>query len=169
MIEQVKVQKSLTEMIEGILTIKSIGSESIFFNKWSKLFDRQLQFTYKKGILNAIFTNISGTLIFIIPMIIIWYGSYFIKSNDLTIGTIVAFNTMSTSFLKPILSLSDSYSNILILKTILNKLYDIIDSKPEKIITDNSLKISKGNITLNHVFYKYNVFNPYVIMYSCIT
>ncbi len=70
---------------------------------------------------------------------------------------------MSTSFLKPILSLSDSYSNILILKTILNKLYDIIDSKPEKIITDNSLKISKGNITLNHVFYKYNVFNPYVI------
>ena len=163
MIEQVKVQKSLTEMIEGILTIKSIGSESIFFNKWSKLFDRQLQFTYKKGILNAIFTNISGTLIFIIPMIIIWYGSYFIKSNDLTIGTIVAFNTISTSFLKPILSLSDSYSNILILKTILNKLYDIIDSKPEKIITDNSLKISKGNITLNHVFYKYNVFNPYVI------
>lgn len=163
MVEQVKVQKTLTEMIDGIMTIKSIGGENIFFNKWNNLFEKQLNFTYKKGVLNSFLSNISNSLLFILPMIIIWYGSYGIISGDLTVGMIVAFNTIAISFLQPIISLTGSYSNILMLKTILEKLYDIINSKPEKIITDNFLNINEGKIEFKNVSFKYNRFDPYVL------
>ena len=96
-------------------------------------------------------------------MIIIWYGSYGIISGNLTIGMIVAFNTIAISFLQPIISLTGSYSNILILKTILGKLYDIINSKTEKILTDNILNINTGKIEFKNVSFKYNRFNPYVL------
>ena len=163
MVEQVKVQKTLTEMIDGIMTIKSIGGEDVFFKKWNKLFNKQLEFTYKKGVLNSFLSNISNSLLFILPMIIIWYGSYGIISGNLTIGMIVAFNTIAISFLQPIISLTGSYSNILILKTILGKLYDIINSKTEKILTDNILNINTGKIEFKNVSFKYNRFNPYVL------
>lgn len=163
MVEQVKVQKILTEMIDGIMTIKSMGGENIFFKKWNKLFDKQLQFTYKKGVLNSFLSNISNSLLFILPMIIIWYGSYSVISGDLTVGMIVAFNTIAISFLQPIISLTGSYSNILILKTILGKLYDIINSKTEKILTDNILNINAGKIEFKNVYFKYNRFDPHIL------
>ena len=163
MVEQVKVQKILAEMIDGVMTIKSIGGENIFFNKWYKLFEKQLGFTYKKGVLNSFLSNISNSLLFILPMIIIWYGSYSVISGDLTVGMIVAFNTIAISFLQPIISLTGSYSNILILKTILGKLYDIMNSKPEKILTNNILNINKGKIEFKSVSFKYNRFDPYVL------
>ncbi|WP_342366983.1 peptidase domain-containing ABC transporter [Clostridium beijerinckii] len=76
---------------------------------------------------------------------------------------IVAFNTIAISFLQPIISLTGSYSNILILKTILGKLYDIMNSKTEKILTNNILNINKGKIEFKNVSFKYNRFDPYVL------
>lgn len=163
MIEQVKVQKILSEMLEGIITLKSIGGESDFLNKWHNSFRKQLNFTYKKGVLNLFLSNISSSLLFILPIIIILYGSYSVISGSLTIGMLVAFNTISASFLQPIISLTGSYSNLLTLKTILNKLYDIMNSKTEKILVQNIFNINAGQIKFDNVSSKYNKFDPYIL------
>lgn len=96
-------------------------------------------------------------------MIIIWYGSYSVILGDLIVGMIVVFNIIVIFFLQFIILFIGFYLNILILKIILGKLYDIINLKIEKILIDNILNINVGKIEFKNVYFKYNRFDFYIL------
>jgi ABC-type bacteriocin/lantibiotic exporter with double-glycine peptidase domain len=162
-LQQALVQKNLTEMINGIITIKSMGKEKLFFSNWKDAFSTQLKYSKQKGNWSAILSNISNTIQFIFPMVTIWLGSYNLKNHFFTLGMLVAFNALSSSFLQPIISLSSSYTDIVVLKTYLSKLYDIINTKPETGLSKDLYKKIDGNIALNNVYFKYTKFDLYTI------
>lgn len=161
-IHSTKIQTILNESINGILTIKSLGGEENIFNNWFKEFSYQLQCMRLKGKYNAFLSNIPYTIQMILPLIILWNGAYYIEYNHMTIGTLIAFNTIAAYFINPILSLTNSYSDLIILKLYINKLYDIISSNPEK-YTDNKIQIKSGNINIKNVYFKYNKFAQNVL------
>lgn len=55
----------------------------------------------------------------------------------------------------PLISLSNSYSDILALKIYLNKLYDILNTEQEQ-SKKEQIKIKKGNIKIDNLYFRYS-------------
>ena len=163
LISQAKVQKILNETVNGILTIKSLGTEDLFLKNWKTNFNKQLYFTTKKGKWSALLSNIPYTVQFMLALFITWYGSYQVGSGTFTIGTLLAFNTVAASFLQPIISISGSYMEILVLRTYINKWYDILNTNPESRLDKECFDIKDGTISFEHINFKYNEFSPYIL------
>lgn len=163
LLQQALVQKSLNETINGILTIKSMGKEDIFYSNWKEPFNIQLNYSKEKGKWSTILSNISNIIQIVFPIFLIWYGSYSLANQNFTLGMLVAFNSLASSFMQPVISLSSSYTDIMVLKTYLNKLYDILTTKPEQGLTQKTYAIINGNITLKNIYFKYSKFDLYTL------
>lgn len=157
-----KIQTSLNESMNGIITIKSTGSENQIFNNWKVNFDNQLKCIREKGKWNAFLSNIPISIQVFIPVVVFIYGSYFIEIGQITVGSLIAFNTIASSFIIPLISLSSSYSDILVLKIYLKKLYDILDTELED-KKQERVEIKKGNIKVENLNFKYNKLDKNII------
>ncbi|QYE99795.1 peptidase domain-containing ABC transporter [Paraclostridium sordellii] len=157
-----KIQTNLNESMNGIITIKSTGSENQMFDNWKVNFDEQLKCMREKGKWNAFLSNIPISIQVFIPVVVFLYGSYFIEKGQITVGSLIAFNTIASSFIIPLISLSSSYSDILVLKIYLNKLYDILDTELEE-NKQEKVEIKEGNIKVENLNFKYNKLDKNII------
>lgn len=157
-----KIQTILNESISGILTIKVVGGEDKVFNDWFDIFKKQLNSLWIKSKWNAVLYNIPNTIQVALPLIIFGIGSYYLKNNLLTVGSLIAFNTLATYFISPILSLTGSYSELVILRVYIDKLLDILTSS-EEITGEKELNIVDGSIEVENLSFRYNAFDKNVI------
>ncbi|RDU23828.1 peptidase domain-containing ABC transporter [Anaerosacchariphilus polymeriproducens] len=163
LLQQTLVQKSLNETINGIMTIKSMGKEEVFYSNWKEPFNLQLKHSKEKGNWSAVLSNISNIIQIVFPIFLIWYGSFSLSESFFTLGMLVAFNTLASSFMQPVISLSSSYTDIMVLKTYLNKLYDIINTNTEQGLLEESHQIKDGDINLENIYFKYSMFDDYTL------
>lgn len=161
-IYSVKAQNLVTEIVENIATVKSFGIEESIQAKWKEAFNKQMQFEEVKAKYTAFLGNLPSTIQVIFPAIIYIIGSSYVSNNLLTIGQLIAFNTLAGFFLTPILSLASSYSDIIIVKIYINKLLDIINSEAEA-QEEAILTLSEGDISLKNLYFQYDRFSPFVL------
>lgn len=157
-----KIQTILNESIAGILTIKVIGGEEKIFNDWFEIFKKQLNSLWIKSKWNSILYNIPNTIQVSLPLIVFGIGSYYLKVDSITIGALIAFNTLATYFINPILSLTSSYSELVILRVYIDKLLDILDSSQEE-NKNMDFNIINGDIKVKKLSFKYNIFDKNTI------
>jgi ABC-type bacteriocin/lantibiotic exporter with double-glycine peptidase domain len=97
-----KMQGVSMNGLQIIETLKSNGSESDFFAKWSgyqgKLMNSTQQFGVSNQFLNAVPTLLSG----VSSVIILSIGGLQVMEGALTIGMLVAFQSLSSSFIDPV-------------------------------------------------------------------
>lgn len=161
MIEQAKVQKGITEMIEGIETVKSTGTELTFMQRWHEDFYKQLSITQAKERFAAIFITIPQTLQFALPILLLVIGLYFVQQQMLTIGTVVAFLTLASSFITPVMSLTSVYNDFVLLQSYFEKIEEIIN---HPVPDEGSYETSSFEaLSLNNVSYQYSRFDEPVI------
>ncbi|WP_313076153.1 peptidase domain-containing ABC transporter [Lacrimispora sp.] len=159
-----EVQNITGEIVNNISTIKAIGAEDEIFQRWSKGYERQLKMEKEKAHINSVLGNIPSTIQITYSLIIFVVGIMLGNKENLSIGTIVAFNALGASFLAPMLSIANSYLQLSAVKIYINQLLDIIDSKTENgDVFEEDIKLKNGNICLNHVFFKYDYFSDFVI------
>ncbi|MDW0108899.1 peptidase domain-containing ABC transporter [Sporosarcina aquimarina] len=161
MIEQAKVQKNITEIIEGIETVKSTGSEQTFFKRWQEDFHKQLKITNAKERFSAVFLTIPQTLQFGLPLLLLLIGLYFVQEQSLTMGTVVAFLTLASSFINPVMGLANVYNDFVLLHTYFNKIEEIITHPTQQ---DGTAQLdSFEKVSLNNVTYQYSKFDEPVL------
>lgn len=157
------VQNITGEIINNIDTLKAVGAEHEYYNKWEESFNSQLNMEFDKAKVNSVFGNISATLQVAYSLIIYTIGIIIGENNGMSIGTIIAFNTIGASFLVPLLSLANSFFQLSILKTYINQLLDIIHSKPENINDSVNIRLQDGKICVENLSFKYDHFSNYVL------
>ncbi|RDZ07682.1 peptidase domain-containing ABC transporter [Priestia megaterium] len=163
LIEQSKVQKIVTEMVEGIETIKSVYVGNQFYEKWKVHFNKQLELTQKKNMIMVFLGNIPVSLQFILPITLVWVGIYYININQLTVGELLGINTIALSFITPVVSLANSYTDLILLSSYFSKLEEVtntteIQSK-SNLIQDTTI----DSIALQGVEYKYSTFEDPIV------
>ena len=156
-----EVQSSLTQAVEGMFTIKAIGCDKTIYNDWHEKYIAQLEFDRRKSQWTAIFSNIPKTVQISLPLLTYLVGITYLQSGDLSIGQLIAFNTMAAYFLIPLLSLSESYSDILTLKIYITKLLDILMTTKEKKGTKKVT--STKSILIDSLYFSYSRFSPPVL------
>lgn len=93
-------------------------------------------------------------------MIIIFIGYILIINNKTTIGGVIAFNSIGVTFLTPLMSIINAYSQLLVVRVYLERLLDILETPSEKsMFGKNKIDKIRGKIELNHVSFKYSRFS----------
>ncbi|UJS29011.1 peptidase domain-containing ABC transporter (plasmid) [Macrococcoides canis] len=161
-IENTKTQDIINEAINNIYTVKATNSQRLMFERWEEKFNKSIDYDIRKAKYSSIYRNISETINMFYPLIIFGIGSLIVKNNSITVGDIIAFSIIGGYFLNPLLSILNSYNQILMVKIFLNKLADILATDTEdkniELLPYNSVNNSYS-VVLKNVNFKYSYFS----------
>jgi ATP-binding cassette subfamily C protein len=124
-------QGVLVETFKGALTLKTTTSAPQFWDEFQSRFGRfaNLMFsTIQIGIINNVF---SGLVSNIGSVALLWFGSALVISKELSIGQLLAFNSMNGSFIAFIGAIIGFVDEFIRVKTATQRLTEVIDSTPE--------------------------------------
>jgi len=164
-----KMQGVSMNGLQMIETLKSSGSESDFFAKWSghqsKLLNSQQQLGVSSEFLSAVPMLLSG----LSTVVILSAGGFQIMNGALTIGMLVAFQSLMASFIDPVnqlvqlgSSLQEAEGNLKRLDDVLNYEVDVqTDEQHEQAQLPNDSGLSfqaklKGFVELKNITFGYN-------------
>jgi ABC-type bacteriocin/lantibiotic exporter with double-glycine peptidase domain len=143
-------QGVLVEIFKGALTLKVTTSYSQFWEELQRRFGRVAKLVLNVIQIGIINSTSSGLISGIGGVIILWYGSTLVIKNELTIGQLLAFNSMNSNFnnfISSIISFIDEFTRV---KTATQRITEVIDHPSEEEIEDNKpiVKIA-DNVDIN--------------------
>ncbi|BAY23445.1 peptidase [Calothrix sp. NIES-2100] len=130
-------QGVLVETFKGALTLKTTTAQQQFWEELQSRFSRLARLIYgtsQIGITNSTFsTLISG----VGGIVLLWFGSSLVIGRELSIGQLLAFNTMSGNFLGFIGGLINFVDKFMRVRTATQRLSEVIDTTAEIDEADN--------------------------------
>ncbi|MDJ0596041.1 MAG: peptidase domain-containing ABC transporter [Pleurocapsa sp. MO_226.B13] len=124
-------QGVLVETFKGAITLKTTTAAPQFWEEFQSRFSRQANFSFRTlqiSFINNIFSNLVSS---IGTITLLWVGSSLVISEELTIGMLLAFNSMNdnfTTFVKSAIGFVDEFARA---KTATQRLTEVIDATPE--------------------------------------
>lgn len=158
-----KVQQILSESINGIADIKMMGVEQNLHTEWKSSFLNQLKSSERANIWSTLLNVIPSSVQFGLPLFLLWSGGYLVLQGDLTLGTLIAFNSLALSFISPIVSLGTGYTELITLGSYVQRIQDVMTSDPEQRNVNKEDPHLKGKVTFENVSFKYNYFGDNVL------
>ncbi|SEL62281.1 NHLP family bacteriocin export ABC transporter peptidase/permease/ATPase subunit [Paenibacillus sp. OK003] len=100
--ESGKMQGVSMNGLQVIETLKSNSSESDFFVKWSGYQAKLLQSNQQFGVSNQFLMSVPALLTSLGAVSVLFFGGFQVMDGALTIGSLVAFQSLATSFSQPV-------------------------------------------------------------------
>lgn len=164
LIAQSKVQRILVELFEGMETVKSSGSENQFYTKWRTEFKNQIMLRAEKNRFSTWVRTIQTTIQFILPIVLIYVGLFQVTQGQVTLGELISFNALSGAFIAPIVTVFDSYTEFLLLRSYFGKLNEILEAKDNPRLASADEKITAiDSVTVEDVSFKYSYFEEDIL------
>ena len=156
--------------LQIIETLKATGSESDFFAKWSGYQAKSLNSEQELGVSSQFLTAFPTFLTGINNTIVLALGGYLIMEGQMTIGMLVAFQSLMVSFMSPVTGMVGLGTELQEVEGEMNRLDDVlkysIDQEAEgnlgETIPYNGEKL-EGYIELNQVTFGYSSLEPPLI------
>lgn len=152
------LNSTIIEDLRGIETLKSLCIEKISFQKVKKQFSnfltKNLIYSKAKAFQNALKLWIQYTLI----TIVLCQGTFLVINNKLSLGSLVAYNTLLVFFLNPLQNIVSLQIKLQEAKAANNRLNEIlvVDSEiTSKNETDNVTNFNNIKIEFKNVDYSY--------------
>lgn len=161
---EVAAQDVLVEYFEGIETFKSLGIERQIINRWKNKFSEKQDFDFKKGKLAANLNTVYNALNFILPISLLCIGLQLSVEQKVSLGTVISFMALASSFITPVTTVLESFSQMLMAKSYLVKVSEILDRQNSLLpLKTTELQTSVESVTLDHVSFRYSEFDPLCI------
>ncbi len=154
-----------------IETIKATGAEAEFFSRWAGYQAKALKSEQDLGELNGYTAAVPPLVTALITAAILLYGGSLVMEGALTVGMLIAYQTLMTSFVRPLNNFVRFGGSVQELQADMNRLDDVLanpqdDSYDERReydpATGNMLKLS-GEIELRNVSFGYSPLEPALI------
>jgi len=142
-------------MNTGINTVKSMSMERSVRWKWENYFTKALNVRISGSKLNMTAHAISTALNTVSSTMLLWFGAHLVMQGELTVGQLMAFNSLIGSVLSPVMNIISSWDEIQETSVAIERLNDVFDSELEE--TDRSGKIELKNIQ-GHIKFENVVF-----------
>jgi NHLM bacteriocin system ABC transporter peptidase/ATP-binding protein len=115
-----------------IETLKASGAETDFFSRWAGYQAKTLNAQQQLGLSNLFLTAIPTLLTALNTLVILVLGSLRVMDNQITMGMLVAFQSLMASFLGPVNQLVQLGGTIQEVEGDMGRLDDILRYKPDK-------------------------------------
>ena len=159
-----RLNSHIIESLKGIETIKVNAAEGKSIEKLENEYIRNLKISFKEGVLSNIQGSISGAVSTIGNLVIMYIGSRMIMNGDITLGSLMAFSTLTGYFMDPIGRLIGLQLSIQEASISLKRISEIYEVEKEHVeSTDiDKVKIEKidGNIELSNITFRYGSRSP---------
>lgn len=149
------LSSSIIEDINGIETIKALGSEEARYQKIDREFSDYLKKAFARQKSEALQVALKSGLQLILNVTVLWLGAVLVMHQRMTLGQLITFNALLTYFTTPltnIVNLQTKLQSARVANRRLNEVYlvesEFSDEKAE-------LTLPTTDIQFDHVSYKY--------------
>ena len=160
------LESQLVESLNSVRTIKQFGIEDFSNMKTEVKFIGLLKTVFKSGKNSMFSTYSSETISKVFTVILLWVGSYFVISNEITPGELLSFYAIIGYFMGPISSLIGANKSIQNALIAADRLFEIMDLERES--TENKVELKResiGDIKFENIRFAYGtrkeVFNDF--------
>lgn len=156
-IKSSQLNSRIIESLHGIETIKIYNNEKYMKDKISNSIKNMMESSLSFGKLNSIQEELKIFLDIVSSVIVLWWGATAVMNGELTLGQMIAFNSLLIYFTNPLKNIINLQSKLQTAKIANQRLTNIMSLKTEKNSQqqDNFPKID-GNIEFKNISYKYN-------------
>ncbi|MDU2157502.1 peptidase domain-containing ABC transporter [Clostridium sp.] len=158
-----RLNSQIIESLKGIETIKVHAAEENSIEKLELEYIRNLKIAFKEGVLSNIQGSISGAVSSVGNLILMYIGAMMIMKGDITLGSLMAFSTLSGYFMDPIgrligLQLSIQEGSISLKR--ISEIYEVEKEQDETEVEKKKKKKIDGDIELNNITFRYGSRSP---------
>ncbi|GAC1638866.1 MAG: NHLP family bacteriocin export ABC transporter peptidase/permease/ATPase subunit [Ktedonobacteraceae bacterium] len=159
-----KTQGYMNEVLSGIATLKAAGAEHRAFTRWENLFFDEMNISLRLSYLSSVINTILSTLNVLSPLVLLWVGMTQVINGAMSLGTMLAFNTLALEFLVPLGYLATSGRDLQIVRAHFARVADVVGAQPEQDPSEvQSPHRLQGQIELRHVSFRYDQSAPMVL------
>ena len=157
--------------LQVIETLKATGSESDFFAKWSGYQAKALNAEQQIGVTNQYLSAIPLFLSTITNTVVLVVGGFIILNGGMTIGGLVAFQSLMVSFMTPVIGLVGLGGQLQEIEADMNRLDDVLKypvddqtrADKEEYCQAGLHKKLAGYVELRNVSFGYSPMDPPLI------
>jgi ATP-binding cassette, subfamily C, bacterial len=124
-------QGVLVETFKGALTLKSISAAPQIWQEFQTRFGRLANVGFRTIQISIVNSTFSVLISKLGNISLLWFGSSLVMNKELSIGQLLAFNSMNDNFLAFILFLIRFINEYIRTSTAVERLSEIIDATPE--------------------------------------
>ncbi len=145
------------ESLRGIETVKSNAAEEDAMDNIEKRFIRNLRIAYRANVLSNYQQVVSSSISMIGGLLIMWLGAVYVIDGQITLGTLMAFSSLTGFFMGPIGRLVNVQFQIQEADIALKRLSEILDVEEEsEIHTGKSIPETLfGGISIKGLSFRY--------------
>lgn len=150
-------QSFTIEAITGVRTVKTMGVESTFVERYEEILARYLKSVF--SVINL--ANIAGSIGMFLQqafnLAILWIGAYYVMQHDLSVGQLIAFQMLAGQVIAPVLRLVNMWQYFQQIRVSMDRLGDVMDEKSEPAFNPNrtTLPSLRGEIFFDNVNFRY--------------
>uniref|UniRef100_UPI00036F0862 peptide cleavage/export ABC transporter n=1 Tax=Streptococcus sobrinus TaxID=1310 RepID=UPI00036F0862 len=151
------VSSAIIEDINGMETIKSLTSEEARYRNVDNEFIDYLDKSFKRHKYEILQTSLKKGSQLILNVAILWFGSRLVMANKISIGQLIAYNSLLTYFTNPlenIINLQTKLQSAKVANNRLNEVY-LVSSEFDQKTTKVNQEALSGDIVFSDVSYKY--------------
>jgi ATP-binding cassette, subfamily C, bacterial len=167
--EQGKVSGVAISGLQSMETLKASGLESDFFARWSGQYAKAINVQQQLEMTNQLLSLVPILLSSITMLLVLAIGGLHVMEGSMTIGMLVAFQSLMRSFMEPAEHLVNMGSQLQILEGDVNRLDDVLQNPidPELLahqdVSEPTLAPVKGALELRHLTFGYSRVSPPLI------
>jgi ATP-binding cassette subfamily B protein len=125
-------QSFLVEALEAIASVKANGIERHSMARWQDLFDTYRDAMLRRGRASSWVEAAQGGLSTLAPLALLWFGLTLVLAGQLSLGTMLAANSLAMSVLSPLQAFVGAIQMFSVLRAQVERIYDVIDASPER-------------------------------------
>jgi ATP-binding cassette subfamily C protein len=133
-----KVAGTAISGLQSMETLKASGLESDFFSKWAGYYAKAVNVQKDLGVTNQTLGVLPSFLTAVADTMVLLVGGLQVIGGHLSIGDLVAFQSLLRSFLEPVNNLVNFGSTLQELEGDLNRLDDVLQNPTEELKVEGS-------------------------------
>jgi subfamily B ATP-binding cassette protein HlyB/CyaB len=148
-------QAFLVETISGIDTVKAMAVEPQWTRKWDQQLAAYIHAGFRTASLGSL-ANSGVTLISkIVTIVTMYLGARLVIDGKLSVGQLIAFNMLAGQVAQPVMRLAQLWTDFQQTGISVQRLGDILNTRPEVAGNKSALPPLAGQITLDSVAFRY--------------
>jgi len=153
--------------LQGMETLKASGLEAGFFEKWSGYYSKAINAQQNLQVSNILLNTLPVMLNSIATVLVIIIGGFRVIDGFMTIGMLVAFQSLMSSFLSPVGNLLDLGAMTQEMRGDLDRVDDVLKYPVEHVSVEtaqsqhkNGTTFLSGDVRLEDITFGYNPLEP---------
>jgi ABC-type bacteriocin/lantibiotic exporter with double-glycine peptidase domain len=162
--KQAKAHSYMIQMLGGMETLKCAGAERLGVEKWSNLYTDELNIKLRRARASAWVDGIRGAVTALGPLLILTIGASAVMSGKMTLGVMLAMNSLASALFGPLSALVSSALELQLVKGHMDRIDDVLQTKVEQ---DRDTAVQpprlRGGVQVKNVSFKYGEQAPLVV------